>query len=175
MLVGGEVALTFDDLAGALLYDAAAPLIVLGHVGLPDGTIAVEMAYGIERNDVAASIQFWRAGELQRQVRVSLVFDQRRDIDQDLRQTDEPRVSPNGREIGVVLARGEGRLVIVDAQSGRPALGPVKQQGWDWSSDGNWLAVSTASGIDIYGLERAARPLFTLRVPVEGLAWRDLG
>ena len=87
--------------------------------------------------------------------------------------TDELALSPDGREVAVVLSRGNGELALIDVGTGRLLLGPVEQSGWDWSPDGAWFALSTGTEIQVYGLERSAAPAFTIPIAVAGLAWRS--
>lgn len=121
---------------------------------------------------VRVVLQHCQDGSINKGVELSFFVTERRALPAARRLTDELVLSPDGQELAIVLSRGEGALALLEIATGRLVLGPIRQRGWDWSPDGAWLAVSTGTAIQIYGLERTAAPTFTIPIAVEGLAWR---
>lgn len=140
-------------------------LDLLGFDESPAGVLAV----AVRRLDVPearALIELWQGDELEVTFELplfggtgSLQFGQL------------VRFSPDGGELAVGFPDPGTRVGVYDAHSGRELLPPTTQQGFAWSRDGTWLALSTGEEILVYGPERAA-PVYVLPIAAAVLAWR---
>jgi hypothetical protein len=82
------------------------------------------------------------------------------------------RFSPGGRELAVG-AQGLGvPLMLLDSTTLAPLLRPVIQDGFAWSPDGAWFAVSGSGEIRIAGAVRST-PSYVLPIGAATLAWQQ--
>jgi hypothetical protein len=82
------------------------------------------------------------------------------------------RFSPGGRELAVG-AQGLGvPLMLLDSTTLDPLLRPVIQDGFAWSPDGAWFAVSGSGEIRIAGTVRST-PSYVLPIGAATLAWHQ--
>jgi hypothetical protein len=140
--------------------DLGRPAELIGYAQSRTGLLAL----ALQPEDGAAELQIWRNGEL--------------DLSIPLPEGagsgalgEIVRFSPDGTEIAVAGPGAGARLAVYDARTGERTLVPTPQVGFDWSRSGAWLAVSTGTGIDIYGTARDA-PVYSLPLPSVSIAWR---
>lgn len=174
VLRDGVEVLRLTDVLVAAGARRQSPGLLLGHAVAPDGTLAVEALF-LTDSGVQTTVQQWDGGAMVRAIEVPPLTGKRGPADRVTESGtvgDLLRFSPTGDELAIVLRRGDGELIVLDARTGRVVLGPVEQHGFDWSADGTWLAISTGSEIQVFGTERSSTPTFTLPVAVSDLAWR---
>jgi hypothetical protein len=112
-------------------------------------------------------LELWREGRLEQAVSLrSLAYPFG-----NLRFGEVVRFSPGGRELAVG-AYGVGvPLMLLDSATLDPVLRPVIQDGFAWSPDGAWFAVSGSGEIRIAGAVRST-PSYVLPIGGAALAWQ---
>ena len=146
---------------------------VLGHTVNAAGDIAVSVVHLSPDGIPLGSLQLWRDLEAITATEIPLFLPERGPADRltPAALRDVLTLSPDGREVGIVLQDGEGALFVVDVESGN-SVGPISQLAYDWSPDARWLAVANGVGIDVYGPSRDDEPTFQLPLVTRSLAWR---
>lgn len=172
VLRDGSTILDFEGLLQVLPPGSQAPAFLLGHTTANDGSLVLSVVHA-SGDEIRVTLQRWQNGPIGDDTELPFFIDERRPSLVADQLTDELALSPDGREVAVVLSRGNGELALIDVGTGRLLLGPVEQSGWDWSPDGAWFALSTGTEIQVYGLERSAAPAFTIPIAVAVLAWRS--
>ena len=170
--VGGDETITLEEILAAGEGPAGPVGFVLGHTVGADGAIAVSVVRAVRGGDPEGTLQLWRDGVAD--TLTIPLFLQERGIPERVTTgslRDEIRLSPDGSELGIVLHEGGGPLFVVSTETGE-ALGPLPLHDYDWSTDGQWLAVASGEGIDIFGPARDEEPTFQLPLVTQALAWR---
>ncbi len=113
-------------------------------------------------------LELWREGRLEQAVSLrGLAYPFG-----NLRFGEIVRFSPGGRELAVG-AYGLGvPLMLLDSATLDPVLRPVIQDGFAWSPDGAWFAVSGSGEIRIAGAVRST-PSYVLPIGAATLAWQQ--
>ncbi len=164
LLRGGETFLDGAALRTGLDTDPETPVQVAAFDTSPDGQVAVSLLV-LEPTGSEVVLELWRDGRLDAAFELPKLFGPG-----NARFGDMVRFSPDGRELAVGFAPGPGRVSFVDLRLQQVTVRSVDQNGFAWSPDGAWLAVSTAGRVEIYGEVRDTS-IYTLPITASGLGW----
>lgn len=164
ILGDGRSVLDPAELRRGLETSPKTPVRVVDFDASSDGRIAVSLLV-LEPTGSRMVLELWRGNRLEASVDLPKAF-----APGNLRLGEYLRFSPDGRELAVGYAPRAGRITFVDLRLQQVSVRSFDQTGFAWSPDGNWLAVATGAGIEIYG-EVRDRPVFTLPIAASGLGW----
>ena len=168
LLVAGEVDLDARDLARGIRSQDSGPVVALGHDERSDGLVAVVVSAPRPYPALPEfALELWRGESMEDAVELPPVAytPQARPFGEIV------RFGPGGREVAVA-ARGKGApLVLYSVRARTVILATVTQNGFAWSPDGVWFAVSLDEGIAVHGAERSS-PAYVFPFAAEALTWR---
>lgn len=164
LLRDGSTLLGQAALRSGLETDPDTPVQVMAFDTAPDGRIAVSLLV-FESTGSEVFLELWRGSRLESSFALPKLFARG-----NFRLGGLVHFSPDGHELAVGFAAGEGTVSFVDLRLEQVSVRSVDQQGFAWSPDGVWLAIAKDGRIEIYGEVRDA-PVYRLPVAASGLGW----
>jgi hypothetical protein len=166
VLRDGRVALSREHLRRGFPGGGSGRLDVLGFDESRSGLLAVAV-FDDEDARIRPRLELWRGQNLEASFELPLFGD----TGSFGRFGQVVEFSPDGSEVAVGFPDAGTRVAVYDVRSGAELLPPTRREGFSWSRDGTWFALSTGEEIVVFGAGRTS-PAYVLPLPAGPIAWR---